>query len=234
MPLLVFHLILFMESTALALPQQNRTSTLMQQHLTSAASRPHRSQQYRILLLLCALIGTAIAVTGCQSSWSGSGYRMESKYSLKNRKSHISCRTERGGSTLTCALPLKVSRQSLDQLFSSIDESLGTRYRYGGASPEGFDCSGLVLYLYGKNFRMILPRTASDLAALGSIVPKKSLRPGDLVFFSNGGRSIDHVGIVVGQESFAHAANSGVKINRLYERYYESHYAFASRLITTE
>lgn len=159
---------------------------------------------------------------------------MESKYSLKNRKSHISCRLEGSSSAVTCALPLKVTPQSLDQLFSSIDQSLGTRYRLGGASPEGFDCSGLVLYLYKKNFRMILPRTASDLAALGSMVPKQSLRPGDLIFFSNEGRNIDHVGIFIGQESFAHAANSGVKLSHLYERYYESRYAFAARLITTE
>jgi murein DD-endopeptidase / murein LD-carboxypeptidase len=175
-----------------------------------------------------------LAVTGCQSSWSGSGYRMESKYSLKNRKSHISCRPEGISYALTCALPLKVTSQSLDHLFSSIDELLGTRYRFGGASPEGFDCSGLVLYLYKENFRMILPRTASELAALGSVVPKNSLLPGDLVFFSSEGRNIDHVGIFVGHESFAHAANSGVKVSHLYQRYYDRHYAFAARLITTK
>jgi lipoprotein Spr len=175
-----------------------------------------------------------LAVTGCQSSWSGSGYRMESKYSLKNRKSHISCRLDGSSSAVTCALPLKVTQQSLDHLFSSIDESLGARYRYGGSSPDGFDCSGLVLYLYQKNFRMILPRTASDLATLGAIVPKDGLHPGDLVFFSNEGRNIDHVGIFVGQQSFAHASVKGVKFSHLYERYYDSHYAFAARLITTE
>gem|GEM_PF-209990 len=216
------------------LHKKNRTSPLMQQQFTPAASRPDRSLQCRTLLLLCTMIGTVLAVTGCQSSWSGSGYRMESKYSLKNRKSHISCRPEGGGSARICPLPLKIKPQSLDQLFSSINESLGTRYRFGGATPNGFDCSGFVLYLYQKNFRMILPRTASDLAAVGNMVPKKSLRPGDLVFFSNASRSIDHVGIFVGQESFAHAASSGVKLSRLNERYYDSHFAFATRLITTE
>ncbi len=194
-----------------------------------------RSLHGRTALLLCTIIGMVIGVTGCQSTWSGStGYRMESKYSLKNRKSHISCHPEGSRFAVTCPLPLKVSAQSLDQLFSSIDQSLGTRYCYGGASPDGFDCSGLVLYLYGKNFRMILPRTASELAALGPIVPKSSLRPGDLVFFSNAGSIIDHVGIFVGHESFAHAARAGVKLSHLYERYYDSHYAFAARLITTE
>ena len=204
----------------------------MQQPPSPASSR---NLHGRTALLLCTIIGMAIGVTGCQSTWSGStGYRMESKYSLKNRKSHISCRPEGSNSAVTCALPLKVTPYSLDQLFSSIDESLGTRYRYGGSSPDGFDCSGLVLYLYKKNFQMILPRTASELAALGTIVPKNSLRPGDLVFFSNEGSIIDHVGIVTGPESFTHAARNGVKRSNLYERYYDSHYAFAARIITAE
>jgi lipoprotein Spr len=206
----------------------------MQQLRLSNISRPYWIKPCRTAVLLCTIAGLMIAAAGCQSFRSGSGYRMESKYSLKNRKSHISCRPEGSGSAITCPLPLKVTQQALDELFSSIDEHLGTRYRFGGSSPEGFDCSGLVLYLYQKNFRMILPRTASDLAALGSVIPKNSLRPGDLVFFSNEGRNIDHVGIFVGQESFAHAARNGVKFSYLFERYYDSHYAFAARLITTE
>ncbi len=206
----------------------------MQQYFHHTASRKYRIRQCRTAVLLCAIAGIILSVTGCQSFRGGTGYRMESKYSLKNRKSHISCRPEGSSFAVTCALPLKVTPQSLDHLFSSIDEQIGTRYRYGGASPEGFDCSGLVLYLYQKNFRMILPRTASDLAAFGNVIPKNSLHPGDLVFFSNEGRDIDHVGIFTGQESFAHAARNGVKLSHLYERYYESHYAFATRLITTE
>jgi lipoprotein Spr len=206
----------------------------MQQYFPYTASRQYRARQCKNAVFICAMTAIVFAVAGCQSSRSGSGYRMESKYSLKNRKSHISCRPEGWGSAVTCSLPLKVTRQSLDQLFSSIDEHLGTRYRFGGSSPDGFDCSGLVLYLYQKNFGMILPRTASDLAAFGTLVTKNGLRPGDLVFFSNGGRSIDHVGIFVGQESFAHAASSGVKLNRINERYYDNRFAFATRLITTE
>lgn len=206
----------------------------MQQKFYSNTSQPYWIKPCRTVVLLCTITGFMLVIAGCQSSRSSSGYRMESKYSLKNRKLHISCRPYGTGPAVTCPLPLKITQQSLDQLFSSIDENLGTRYRFGGASPDGFDCSGLVLYLFQKNFSMILPRTASDLAALGSVIPKNSLRPGDLVFFSNEGRNIDHVGIFVGQESFAHAASSGVKFNRLNERYYDNRYAFSARLITTE
>jgi cell wall-associated NlpC family hydrolase len=141
---------------------------------------------------------------------------------------------EEGGSTVTRSLPLKVSERSLEHLFSSIEDQLGTRYRSGGSTPDGFDCSGFVQYLYKKNFRMLLPRTSGELALLGSMVPKTRLQPGDLVFFSSDGNRIDHVGIFIGEKSFAHAATGGVKVNNIDERYFFSRYACAARLITTD
>ncbi len=132
-------------------------------------------------------------------------------------------------------LPVRVSEQSLEHLFLSIDEYRGTRYRSGGATPEGFDCSGFVKYLYKQNFRMLLPRTSGEQALLGAMVPKKQLRPGDLVFFSiERNDRIDHVGIFIGNQNFAHAASNGVKVNQLYEHYYNDHYACAARLISIE
>jgi cell wall-associated NlpC family hydrolase len=142
---------------------------------------------------------------------------------------------EGSASAVTRPLPFKVSERSLEHLFSSIDEYRGTNYRSGGATPEGFDCSGFVQYLYKKNFRMLLPRTSGELVILGSMVQKKQLQPGDLVFFSIEGNSrVDHVGIFIGNNNFAHAATSGVKVNNLYEYYYKSHYACAARLITID
>jgi len=138
-------------------------------------------------------------------------------------------------SAIMQTLPIKVSERSLELLFSSIDEYRGTHYRSGGATPEGFDCSGFVLYLYKQNFRMLLPRTSGEQALLGAMVPRKQLRPGDLVFFSiERNDRIDHVGIFIGNNSFAHAASNGVMINQLYEHYYNDRYACASRLITID
>ena len=131
-------------------------------------------------------------------------------------------------------LPLQVKERSIDQLFSSIDDLLGTHYRSGGTTPEGFDCSGFVQYLYKQNFRILLPRTSGELALLGTMVPKKELQPGDLVFFSSDGSRVDHVGIFIGDNRFAHASTGGVSINKLLDQYYNLHYACASHLITTE
>lgn len=131
-------------------------------------------------------------------------------------------------------LPLKVDGGSMDKLFSSIGLFIGREYRYGGKTPDGFDCSGFVQYLYEKNFRMLLPRTSGELASLGRMVPKKSLLPGDLVFFSAEGGRIDHVGIFIGGDRFAHASIKGVKISSLRERWYSVHYACSARVITAE
>ena len=141
---------------------------------------------------------------------------------------------EGSASTVTRPLPLKVTEQSLEQLFSSIDVYIGTPYRRGGTNPDGFDCSGFVHYLYQQNFRMLLPRTSEEQALLGTMVPKKQLQPGDLVFFSGSGERVDHVGIYIGDNNFAHASIAGVKVNQLDDWYYNLHYACAARVITTD
>ncbi len=176
------------------------------------------------------LLGTA----GCQSSMRGSATDRESKYSLKKRNSYISCLSEKGSAPLTCRLPLKVSNHSLKSLLDSIEESLGTRYRPGGTGPDGYDCSGYTSYLYKKHFRMLLPRTSGEQALLGSTVPRQELQAGDLVFFSMGGRAIDHVGIFLDRNSFAHSSNSGVKISDLGTGYYSQHYILGSRIISPD
>jgi murein DD-endopeptidase / murein LD-carboxypeptidase len=191
-------------------------------------------RSFRTLMILGAIACLLFSVTGCQSLFRGSEESRESKYSLKKRKSYISYLPEYGGSAVICHLPLKVPEQSIDQLFSSIDGSIGTAYRPGGSTPDGFDCSGFVSYLYKKNFRMLLPRSAGEQALLGRLVQINELRPGDLVFFSISGSRIDHVGIFVGKNSFAHAASSGVMVNRLAENYYSHRYACAARLIKAD
>jgi len=185
-------------------------------------------------LLLSLIAMTLFGLSSCQSFRTGSGYNFESKYSLKKRKSHISCTAEPVGFAVIKPLPLKVSERTYDRLFFSIDELLGTAYRNGGSTPDGFDCSGFVQYLYKQQFQMILPRTAGELALLGSVVPENNLKRGDLVFFSIDGSNIDHVGIIIDRIRFAHASNSGVRVDELFEPYYRARYAFGERIITPE
>lgn len=111
---------------------------------------------------------------------------------------------------------------------------LGTTYRYGGASPSGFDCSGFVGYVFQQN-GYSLPRTAAAIYGVGSPVDKSNLRPGDLVFFKGPGAScINHVGIYVANNQFIHSSSGkvyGVTYSALDGPYYGQYYAGAKRIL---
>lgn len=111
---------------------------------------------------------------------------------------------------------------------------VGTPYRYGGNTPEGgFDCSGLVNYVYRDMLDMRLPRTTRELAAMqGPRIQPERLASGDLVFFGSGG-NVSHVGIYVGEGRFVHAPTTGgtVRLDRLDGHYWRDHYTGARRLL---
>lgn len=110
---------------------------------------------------------------------------------------------------------------------------VGHKYVYGGTSPKGFDCSGLVYYVY-KSYVTQLPRSASKQSKIGDYVLKENLLKGDLVFFGNKGSGVvEHVGIYIGNGNFVHAANSkrGVVVDTLESGYYDTNYILARRVI---
>lgn len=92
------------------------------------------------------------------------------------------------------------------------EQLLGTPYRYGGSSPRGFDCSGLVQYTHAQA-GVRVPRVARAQHRDARRVPMHSLKPGDLVFFRLAGKT-DHVGIYVGNGAFIHAPSSGKQVSR--------------------
>ncbi|MBC7254030.1 MAG: C40 family peptidase [Actinobacteria bacterium] len=110
---------------------------------------------------------------------------------------------------------------------------LGVPYVYGGATPGGFDCSGLVQYVFRK-FGVELPHYTVTQAQRGTPVRREELRPGDVIFFGeNGGRGfLYHVGIYIGNNRFIHAPHTGdvVKVSLL-EGKYDRNFACARRYI---
>ena len=89
---------------------------------------------------------------------------------------------------------------------------VGTPYRYGGTSPSGFDCSGLVNYLYKPHISN-LPRTASAMSGFGTTISLNEIAMGDLVFYATGSNrnDITHVGIYIGQNTLIQAVSAGPK-----------------------
>lgn len=121
-----------------------------------------------------------------------------------------------------------------DILFRAIG-LVGTPYRWGGNTPAGgFDCSGLVDYIYRTAARIKLPRTSHDMAAMDGRKVRRmtQLASGDLVFFDING-AISHVGVYVGKGRFVHAPNSGgtVRLDDIDGPFWGDHFAYGKRVL---
>jgi cell wall-associated NlpC family hydrolase len=92
---------------------------------------------------------------------------------------------------------------------------IGAPYRYGGRTPRGFDCSGLVVYSFGRAGLAGLPHSAVALERRTRPVSLDRLRPGDLLFFDLDGKKTAHVAIYLGDEAFVHAPSSGKRVERV-------------------
>ena len=112
---------------------------------------------------------------------------------------------------------------------------IGSPYRYGGAGPDAFDCSGLVSYVH-LQLGYSTPRTAAQQYATARPIPRAELQPGDLVFFRLEGGAVSHVGVYMGSGRFVHAPQSGGRVREagLDEEFFSERYAGAGRLYPPE
>lgn len=123
------------------------------------------------------------------------------------------------------------------QMINNAMDFLGVRYRGGGTSSDGMDCSGMVTAVYNL-FDISIPRTSRDMATVGEKVDSTNVKKGDLIFFkTNGKRVINHVGMVVdiiGDEiKFIHSSTSkGVIISSTKESYYKKTFAQVNRVLS--
>ncbi len=107
----------------------------------------------------------------------------------------------------------------------------GAPYRDGGVDPAGFDCSGLVMYVFEQH-GVAMPREARKQFDVGHPVEPSSLAPGDLVFFTTVAPGASHVGILVGGDQFVHAPTSKgvVRVESLSSQYWSSRFVGAKRV----
>jgi len=109
-------------------------------------------------------------------------------------------------------------------------DMIGTGYRFGGKNPDaGFDCSGMVSYIFNRAAGVKLSGSAADMARQGRQIDKSNLRPGDLVFFNTLNRPFSHVGIYIGDGRFVHApsGNGKVHISRMDNPYFAPRFEMA-------
>lgn len=172
---------------------------------------------------------------------------------LTHSKSTPSCRTLLGCGIFICILSAlsgcgsfsskpntsKVSQFKQDTSVGTEDISIAAvglvdiPYRYGGNTPRGgFDCSGLIVYVYNKAAGIKLPRTIQAMSTVGRSVDNQPPAPGDLVFFNTTGEKYSHAGIYVGQGRFVHAPSTGgtVRLEYITSPYWAAKFTEARRI----
>lgn len=126
---------------------------------------------------------------------------------------------------------LKIDTGANLDLYYNMYEWLGTRYRFGGESKKGIDCSGFTGVMYENVYKRTLPRDSRSMYKLSKPISKEEMKEGDLVFFRIRRGQVSHVGIYLGNNKFVHSAtSSGVIISDLREDYYRRYFFKAGRL----
>jgi cell wall-associated NlpC family hydrolase len=114
---------------------------------------------------------------------------------------------------------------------------VGVPYRFGGNTPAGgFDCSGLIVYVYNNAAGIKLPRTVQEMSRAGQSIQNAAPAPGDLVFFNTTGERYSHAGIYVGHGRFVHAPSKGgtVRLDQMTSPYWAARYTEARRIANTK
>jgi len=145
------------------------------------------------------------------------------------RIAHAKAKAKREGRTY------HLSDKDKQQLLNDAKYFKGGKYVWGGTTPQGFDCSGYVQYLYKKH-NIQLPRTAWAQSKQGRPVEKNHLQKGDLLFFltdKKRGIPVTHVGIYLGDGQFIHAASKkkGIIVSPIYYGYYSNKFVSARRVV---
>lgn len=171
---------------------------------------------YRIFfpLIIC------VAMVGCI------GLKPSPRYTSKSN------RTQKSSKKVNVKKLVKVSSFEGKYLIQQIENYLGVRYKWGGSTSAGMDCSGFVKTVFENSVDIELPHNARQLFNLGTQTEENTLTFGDLVFFRNvGARGISHVGIYLADYNFVHASSKrGVIVSNIKSKYYQERYVAAKRI----
>jgi cell wall-associated NlpC family hydrolase len=172
--------------------------------------------------LRLAMVGTAVLLL---AACAGTQHRREPTF----KTSHSSL------ADLPAKAPSAASAGTANDVLFRAIALVGTPYHWGGNTPEGgFDCSGLVDYIYRNAADILLPHSSRAMSDVDGRKVRRmtDLASGDLVFFDIGG-DISHVGVYVGKGRFVHAPNSGgtVRLDDIDGPYWRDHFAFGKRLL---
>ncbi|MEA1065499.1 bifunctional murein DD-endopeptidase/murein LD-carboxypeptidase [Erwinia sp. HR93] len=178
----------------------------------------------RYILRALPAVAMAVALSACSSTNTAQNTRTDTHAADNN-----------GG------FLLQASQDEFEQMVHNLDIKSrlmdqytswkGVRYRLGGTSRKGIDCSAFVQRTFREQFGLELPRSTSEQQSSGQFVSRGKLRTGDLILFHTGSTG-RHIGIYIGNDSFVHAStSSGVMISRLSDPYWKKRYNSARRVL---
>lgn len=128
-------------------------------------------------------------------------------------------------------MDMEVESLPNEELLDAVDEWYGVRYRTGGNTHSGVDCSGFTVAVYAAAYGLTIPRVSRDQYKACRKISTTELQEGDLVFFNTNGRGVSHVGVYLGNNKFIHASVSrGVRVSDLFESYYMKRFVGAGRI----
>lgn len=141
------------------------------------------------------------------------------------------CASRGGGASIRVA-PEEIEAYRHHLVLEALGQ-VGRPYRWGGNTPDGFDCSGLVQYVYAQT-GLQMPRTAREQHELGGSIDLSDAEPGDLLFYSFAGRKVDHVAIYLGDDQAVHAPANGrsVIVASVHLPYWKKHFVDAVRVFS--
>ncbi|MCW6565086.1 bifunctional murein DD-endopeptidase/murein LD-carboxypeptidase [Yersinia ruckeri] len=181
----------------------------------------------RYILRLIPAVAAALMLSACSSS---------NTSNLQNAQTEMRAVNDKNG------LLLQASQDEFEAMVRNVDIKSkileqyagwkGVRYRLGGSSKRGIDCSAFVQLTFREQFGMDLPRSTSEQQDIGKTIQRTKLRPGDLVLFRAGSTG-RHVGIYLGNDKFVHASTSiGVTISNLSDKYWNKRYQDGRRVLS--
>ncbi|MFT2792841.1 bifunctional murein DD-endopeptidase/murein LD-carboxypeptidase [Serratia sp. T13T92] len=186
-----------------------------------------KSQPFlRYFLRVLPAIAAALVLSACSSTNTSKLDRSQTEMHAVNDKN---------------GLLLQASQDEFEAMVRNVDvkskimdqyaDWKGVRYRLGGESKRGIDCSAFVQRTFREQFGMDLPRSTYQQEDMGKQIQRAKLRPGDLVLFRAGSTG-RHVGIYLGNDKFVHAStSSGVTISSLSDNYWDKRYREGRRLL---
>lgn len=160
------------------------------------------------------------------------GYISKEDVRQEDGRYYVSCVIEDGDTRSFTPIQETEAEQLRQALYETAQSLLGVRYKWGGTTPKGFDCSGFIRYVFNKN-GIKLQRTSQQQVSDGIVIAKEELQCGDLVFFTrtHGDALVTHVGMYIGDGKMIHSGSKGVVVTSIDNSYFAPRYLCARRIV---